>query len=129
MVSFDEAAQMLDEIAGEFPAEFYKELNGGINLLPDTKMHPQAGDDGALYIVGEYFRDLRGLGRYINIYFGSFEFLYGSYPKARQKAELRRILRHEFTHHIESLAGERGLEIKDFQDLERYKRRKGRRRE
>jgi hypothetical protein len=38
-----------------------------------------------------------------------------------QKAELRRILRHEFTHHLESLAGEKGLEIKDRIEIEKYK--------
>ena len=34
--------------------------------------------------------------------------------------QLREVLRHEFTHHIESLAGERGLEIKDEQQIRDY---------
>lgn len=122
MISFDTALDMLDEIAIEFPKEFYTELNGGINLLPDVKKHPEGGETGNLYILGEYFRDFNGLGRYINIYFGSFLRLYGNLDLDAQRAELKKILTHEFTHHIESLAGERGLEIKDYLDMERYRK-------
>ncbi|MDR1754967.1 MAG: hypothetical protein LBR74_08745, partial [Eubacterium sp.] len=62
-----------------------------------------------------------GLGRYINIYYGSFVRARGYLDAEGQKAELRRILRHEFTHHLESLAGEKGLEIKDRIEIEKYK--------
>ena len=34
--------------------------------------------------------------------------------------QLREVLRHEFTHHIESLAGGRGLEIKDEKQIRDY---------
>jgi hypothetical protein len=50
--------------------------------------------------------------------------LYPYADEKRIKDELRRVVRHEFTHHIESLAGERGLEIKDAIAMERYKHRK-----
>jgi predicted Zn-dependent protease with MMP-like domain len=62
-----------------------------------------------------------GLGRYIAIYYGSFEKVYGNCSPEEQKEQLRRVLIHEITHHIESLAGERGLEIKDKAELEKYK--------
>lgn len=124
MVSFEEAADMLDSIANEFPEDFYKELNGGINILPDIKYHPEGGKSGDLYILGEYFRDTNGLGRYINIYFGSFVRVYGHLDADSQRLELKKTLAHEFTHHIESLAGEYGLEIKDHINIEKYKKNK-----
>ena len=122
MISFDEAGLMLDEIADEIPEDFYRELNGGVVLLPDVKFHPAGGN---LYILGEYNNDRKGyggLGRYICVYYGSFMRLYSNYTPERQKEELRRILIHEFTHHIESLAGEKGLAVKDADSLEKYKR-------
>lgn len=130
-ITFDEVGQMLDDIAEEIPKDFYRDLNGGVFLLPDTKRHPESRGDtdinnNNLYILGEYHNDrkgLGGLGRYIVIYYGSFIKLYAYLPPERQKEELRRVLIHEFTHHLESLAGERGLEIKDAEQLEKYRQR------
>lgn len=121
MISFDEIGMILNNIADELPENFYKKLNGGINLLPDVKMHPESKESGDLFILGEYYNDQQGLGRYINIYYGSFMRLYAHLEPASQREELKHILLHEFTHHLESLAGEEKLKIKDIQDLERYK--------
>jgi hypothetical protein len=63
------------------------------------------------------------MGRYIAIYYGSFIRLYGHFSREAMQNELRRVLIHEFTHHIESLAGERGLEMKDAEELEKYRQR------
>ena len=126
MTTFDELGLMLDDIAEGLPKDFYNELNGGIILSPDVKMHPESNETGNLYILGEYHNDRKGfggLGRYIVIYFGSFMRLYSHFPPERQKQELRRVLVHEFTHHLESLAGERDLEIQDAHDLAKYKQR------
>ena len=41
MLTFDEAGELLDEMAEEFPPVFYKDLNGGISLLPDAKPDPE----------------------------------------------------------------------------------------
>jgi len=124
MVDFDEVGLMLDEIAAELPKEFYKELNGGIILLPEVKKNRISGSND-LYIMGEYHRG-GGLGRYIAIYYGSFERLYGHLTRDALKAQLAHTLKHEFTHHMESLAGERGLEKKDEQFLTDYLSRKHR---
>jgi len=123
VITFDEAGAMLDEIAAELPGEFYKYLNGGVNLVDRTVLHPESAGPRGLYIVGEYHNDPMGLGRYIAIYYGSFVNLYGSFPPEAQKEELRKVLIHEFTHHLESLAGERGLEIKDAIEMAKYRRR------
>lgn len=118
MVTIEEAQLMLDEIAESLPMEFYKELNGGILLLPGAKVSPHAVKDD-LYTMGQYEHS-GSMGRIIRIYYGSFEKLYGDISPERMKKKLRETLLHEFTHHLESLAGEKGLEIKDAQQLRRY---------
>ncbi len=120
MVDFDEVGIMLDEVAAGLPQEFYKELNGGIILLPDVKRNKISGRND-LYIMGEYHRG-GGLGRYIAIYYGSFERVHGHLGREALKEKLAHTLKHEFTHHMESLAGERGLEKKDEQFLADYLR-------
>jgi len=121
MVTIDEAEIMLEEIAEELPKEFYNKLNGGILLLPDVKLHPARHADD-LYIMGEYHRSM-DMGRYIVIYYGSFERAYGHLSADNMREQLRKTLVHEFTHHIEGLAGEKGLEIKDAQAMARYRNR------
>ena len=120
MITFDEVGTILDDIADELPDEFYTLLNGGIVLLPEAKLHPESKSPANLYILGEYHHDPRGLGRYISIYYGSFTRMYAYADLDTQRQQLKRVLLHEFTHHIESLAGERGLEIKDAIHMENY---------
>ena len=122
-VSFQQVGDMLDQIAEELPGDFYKDLNGGILLLPSHKQHP-AYDAGPLYILGEYHQS-RDMGRYIVIYYGSFARVYGHLSPEKQRKELRRILIHEFTHHLESLAGEKDLAVKDAIRIQKYKKRFG----
>ena len=40
MMNIDRAKDMLDEIAEGLPIEFYNELNGGILLIPESKLSP-----------------------------------------------------------------------------------------
>ena len=118
MISFDEMGDWLDEIAEQFPQEFYTQLNGGILLLPEAKPDPNFPQDG-MYILGEYCHD--ELGRYIHMYYGSFAALCSDWEPDELYTELYDTLSHEFTHHLESLAGERGLEIQDALELEQYR--------
>ncbi len=118
MISLAEMESMLNKIVDEFPPELFKELNGGVILLPDAKIHPDVKDNN-LYILGEYHAE-RSLGRYIAIYYGSFIRVYGYLDENGIKENLIRILKHEITHHIESLAGEKDLERKDLKHLEDY---------
>ena len=105
ILSFDEAGALLDEMAEEFPPEFYDELNGGIALLPEAKEDPE-GEHGELYIMGEYCNDM--MGKYINLYYGSFAALAGQ---------------EDWTE--EDRAGERGLERKDEQFMEEFRAGRG----
>ena len=121
MITIDDMREMLDEIAGELPADFFRALNGGIVLLDTCKTHPQGG---GLYVMGEY-HNRHDMGRQIFIYYGSFMRVYANAPEHALRKELRKTLLHEFTHHLESLAGERGLEIRDQVWLERWKEGRG----
>ena len=118
--TYEQMGDWLEEIAGEFPDAFFEELDGGIQLeeaaLPDPDFPP-----GEMYIMGEYCNDQ--MGRYINLYYGSFAALAEEEDWTRRtwEEELYETLAHEFTHHIEGLAGERGLEIKDEAFLDRYR--------
>jgi len=116
MITIDEAWDVLDEAAAELPEDFFDALNGGVSLVPQSKRSDVPG----LYTLGEYIRDPMGMGSYIMIYFGSFKRVFGHASDEEVKQELRRTLRHEFTHHIEALAGERDLEIKDALYIEDY---------
>lgn len=118
--TIDEVNDILDEIAEELPQDFFKELNKGIVLLPEYKLHRESRDPNKLYIMGEYARDITG--RHIAIYYGSFEKVHYGLSIEALKEELKDTLLHEFTHHFESLAGEKGLEIEDARDMERYRR-------
>ena len=119
MLTFDEAGELLDEMAEEFPPVFYKDLNGGISLLPDAKPDPEF-PPGEMYIMGEYCNDQ--MGRYILLYYGSFAALakQEDWTDEDWEDELYTTLAHELTHHVEGLAGERGLEIKDELELEEF---------
>lgn len=118
--TIDEVHNILDEIAEGLPADFFKDLNEGIVLLPEYKLHPESRARDKLYIMGEYGKSITG--RHIKIYYGSFKRVYNGISLEILREKLRDTLLHEFTHHLESLAGERGLEIKDCHDLERYRK-------
>ena len=120
LLSFDQVGELLDEMAEEFPQAFYQDLNGGVCLLPEAKPDPDF-PEGEMYILGEYCNDM--MGRYINLYYGSFAALaeQEGWTEEDWEEELWETFAHEFTHHMEGLAGERGLEIKDEAFLEEYR--------
>lgn len=115
----EEVEILLEEIAEDIPYEFFKELNKGIILLPNYKLHHESRAKDKLYILGEYVRDFSG--RHITIYYGSYKQIYSGISRDRLKEKLKDTLLHEFTHHLESLAGEKGLEIKDRVALDKYR--------
>ena len=120
ILTFDEVGEKLDEMAETFPSVFYRELNGGISLLPDTVEDP-AFPPGEIYIMGEYCDDQ--MGRYINLYYGSFAVLAEKeqWDLADWEQELYTTLAHEFTHHMEGLAMENSLDRKDEAELAAFR--------
>ena len=117
MIDIDRFGEILGELADELPEEFFDELNLGVRVDPGVKLHPEARDND-LYVLGEY--ETSSMGNGIVIYYGSFARLYGFYGERALREELRKTLRHEFRHHMEGRAGERGLEIQDEKDLQDY---------
>lgn len=117
MITFDECGEMLDEIADSVPYELYRELNGGITLREETRLHPLAKNND-LYILGVYVHD--NLGRYINIYYGSFIKVFANKSKSESYNELKRILLHEIRHHNEFLAGVDDLVLYDNEQIKNY---------
>jgi hypothetical protein len=114
MLLFDEAAVILDDLIEELPEGIYDELNGGVNLIEEAKKN-EYGD----YIMGLYHND--EMGRYIEIFYGSFAELYGDMDQDEFTEELRKVLHHELTHHVENLAGDRTLEKWDEEQEEKRK--------
>ena len=116
VLSIDEVNDLLDTMAEEFPEALFDGLNGGVNLLeeavPDTEFPA-----GEMYILGEYCDDL--LGKYINLYYGSFAALAKSegWNADTWVDELRTTLAHELTHHLEALGGLRDLDDRDAAEL------------
>ena len=101
MITFDECGAMLDEIADSMPYELYRDLNGGISLLPQLKVHPKALNND-LFILGEYIRN--------------------SLDNEAYRKKLVEILHHEVRHHNEYLAGCDDLGIFDRNQIDDYLR-------
>lgn len=120
--SIEEVQNLLEEITEEIPKELFKELNKGIILLPQYKLHTESRAGDKLYIMGQYVRDFSG--RHIVIYYGSYKRVYNGISRVSLREKLKDTLLHEFTHHLESLAGEKGLIIKDKALLKKYRDKK-----
>lgn len=116
LLSFEQAGDLLDLLAEPFPEALFEGLNGGVNFLQDTVPDPSF-PSGEMVILGEYCQDL--LGRYINLYYGSFAVLAEKedWTPQRWAEELRQTLSHELTHHMESRGGLHALDDKDEAEL------------
>ena len=76
MVTFEEAAAMLDEAVDALPQEIFNKLNGGVNLLPARRT-----DENGLLVMGMYFVDQ--MGRHVEIY---LRLLPGALRRRRSRA-------------------------------------------
>ena len=113
---------MLDEIADSMPYELYRDLNGGISHLPQSKVNPQALTND-LFNLGEYIRN--SLCNAIVFYYGSINRVYGTLDKEEYRNKLVEILHHEVRHHNEYLAGCDDLGIYDKNQIEDFLRKHG----
>ncbi|MBC7348108.1 MAG: metallopeptidase family protein [Clostridia bacterium] len=118
-LSFDEFRRLADSIVDKIPPRLCRDLNGGFVALPGEKQ------DGELLVLGEYVQDDL-LGRRVVLYYGSFAALLGDSPRGGWEREVRKTVRHELRHHLESLAGVDDLAREDMEFLARF--RKGRKR-
>ena len=122
ILTIDDVNDLLDEMAEGFPAVLFDGLNGGMNLLEEALPDPEF-PEGEMYILGEYCEDC--LGRYINLYYGSFAALLPEEDEEGWKDELFATVAHEFTHHMEETAGLHALDDRDAEELEEYRREYG----
>ena len=120
VLTIDKVNDILDEMAEGFPEALFRELNGGGCLLEDTVPDPDF-PPGEMYILGEYCDDC--LGRYINLYYGSFAALaqQEDWDRETWEAELRTTLSHELTHHMEGLSGLHALDDQDAAELAQWR--------
>lgn len=120
---YEEMAKMLDEIGMEIPEEIYLGLNGGVIFSEETMYHPESqGED--LLVMGQYIQS--PIGKTIVIYYGSFMKRFGYYPPDLLREELKKTLYHEFTHHLETMAGVKDLVIEDEIFMQNYREGKDR---
>lgn len=121
MLTFEECGEMLDDIVDQMPPELFRDLNGGVILLPESKLHPCAVSKD-LFILGEYRRD--NLGKYIAIFYGSVSRIYGHLSKEQIEYHLTKIMHHEVRHHNEYLAGTDDLGLYDKKQIAEYLQKK-----
>ena len=114
ILTFDQAGDLLDQLAEGFPEALFEELNGGVNLLEDAVPDLEF-PEGDMYVMGEFCDNL--LGRYINLYYGSFAALLSDEDEACWRDEIFATVAHEFTHHLEETAGLHALDDKDMEFL------------
>ncbi len=112
--------RLADEAAREIPEELLMHLHGGISMSDRSKLHKSSDPHKPLYILGEYCNS-SSIGRHIILYGGSIDRTYGTLSDDALKKELDRIIKHELTHHWESLSGIRDLEIYDAIMIKKYK--------
>ena len=121
-MTYEECGALLDEIADSMPTELFRELNGGVVLCPEERLHHYAVDND-LFILGVYIRD--NLGRSIKIYYGSIIRVFPNKTLEEYREILRKTLAHEVRHHNEFLAGADDLVYYDDEQISNYLKRKG----
>ena len=109
---------MLDEVCGELRDDFFRELHYGVQLSEAYKPSPYAENDDMI-IMGEYSRSRQG--NKITIYYGSFARTCNWMSEEQLKDRLREVVRHEFRHHMENLAGVYGADSLEHEDREEIK--------
>ena len=87
--------------------------------LAEEILHPE-DRNGTLYVMGQYRID-PAMGKYIVMYYGSFKRAYRHLDEDELTEEMRKVLRHEFRHHVEGRAGVRDLEVWDAEQIAMYK--------
>lgn len=119
-MSIEEYRAIVSELMDELPAEFFRELTGGV-VVSDALMIPDYARGDDICTLGEY-RVYSGM-RQIVMYKGSFDRMYPRADGEEARQILRGILRHEFRHHVEYLGGVHNassLEAEDARKKQEY---------
>ena len=119
-MSIEEYRAIVSELMDELPAEFFRELTGGV-IVSESLAVPEYARGDDIYTMGQY--QIRSGLRQIVLYKGSFDRVYPQAGPAEARSILRGILRHEFRHHIEYLGGVHNassLEAEDARKKQAY---------
>ncbi|QIA28274.1 hypothetical protein DYI95_007770 [Thermaerobacter sp. PB12/4term] len=114
-VDFETFTAWAEEIVGRLPPRLLQELEGGVQIDPEARRIPS--DPPGVYLLGEYITEPY-LGRFIRIYYGSFERVLAGEPAGVWYAELEETILHELQHHVEGLAGVDWLGLEDLRQLQ-----------
>ena len=104
---------IVSELLDELPAEFFRELSGGV-IVSDSFAIPDYARGEDIYLMGLY-KVFAGV-RQIVLYKGSFDRVYPHADADEARRILRGILRHEFRHHLEFLGGVHGSASLEAED-------------
>ena len=118
MLSTEAYRQIVSDLLNELPEPFFRDLTGGV-IVSEAAVIPGYAHDRDLYTLGEY-RVFSGV-RQIILYKGSFDRAHPQADAGEARCLLRGVLRHEFRHHMEYLAGIHGADSLEAED-ERKKR-------
>jgi len=113
MITMEEYRKTVSELMDELPAEFYKDLTGGV-IVSEAAPLPDYAKGNDLYILGQY-QFWSGV-RQIVMFKGSFDRVYPQADAVEAKEILRGVLRHEFRHHLEGRGGLHGADTLEAED-------------
>lgn len=102
MITTEQYNYIITELLDELPEEFFRELSGGV-IVSEAMVIPDYAQGNDLYTMGQY-QIYSGI-RQIVMFRGSFNSAHPNVDLFEAKNLLRGILRHEFRHHLEFLAG------------------------
>ncbi len=102
MITPEQFNNIITELLDELPEEFFRELSGGV-IVSEALVIPDYAHDNDLYTMGQY--QIYSGVRQIVMFRGSFNSAHPNVDLFEAKDLLRGILRHEFRHHMEFLAG------------------------
>ena len=102
MITTEQYNTIITELLDELPEEFFRELSGGV-IVSEASVIPDYAQGNDLYTMGQY-QIYSGI-RQIVMFRGSFNRAHPNVDLFEAKELLRGILRHEFRHHLEFLAG------------------------
>ena len=122
MITLDEYKTLVSDLLDELPQEFFRELSGGVIVSEAAVIPDYAQERQDLYTLGLYRVFSPGV-RQIILYKGSFDRAYPLAGPEEARELLRGVLRHEFRHHLEFLAGihdSTSLEAADEREKREY---------
>ena len=126
MITTEQYNSIISELLDELPDAFFRELSGDV-IVSEALVIPDYAKGNDLYTLGQY-QIYSGI-RQIVMFHGSFNSAHPNVGLFEAKDLLRGILRHEFRHHLEYLAGihnSSSLEAQDKREkleyLSRFKR-------